>query len=66
MTLARYWINVPSTLHPMHTYHGTYVLADPSAPDGGPGYTRVYFREGATVSLRWPILYLTPGWPTLR
>lgn len=64
MTLARYWINAPSTLQPMHAYSGACVIADPSAPDGkDPAYTRVYFRQGSTISCRCPVNALSPGWP---
>lgn len=57
-TLARMWINQPSTLQPLHSLHGTNVLAH---PDTDACY-RVYFLSGDVVSQQVPREALSLGW----
>lgn len=53
----RMWINQPSTLQPLHKYHGTNVLAIPEAG----GYT-IYFLSGDTISMQASSNWLSFGW----
>jgi hypothetical protein len=59
---ARYFVNQPSMLQPMHKYHGLNVLAikEPSSDDA----MRVYFLSGDCVSMIMPKLALSKGWRT--
>ncbi len=54
----RAWINQPSTLQPLHHFHGSRVIAY----DEG-GVTTIYFLEGKTISQVANPLSLSPGWP---
>lgn len=54
----RMWINQPSTLQPLHAYHGRNVLAI----DDGNGQARMYFTSGPVVAIRGPWLALSEGW----
>lgn len=47
---CRVWINQPSTLQPMHKYHGMRGIAmtDPSQSDA----VRIYFTEGNLLSMQ--------------
>jgi hypothetical protein len=57
MTLKRMWINQPSTLQPLHKYHGRNVLAYKE----GTVY-RIYFLSGRVVSMQAPSGCLSLGW----
>jgi phenolic acid decarboxylase len=57
MTLKRMWINQPSTLQPLHKYHGRNVLAYKE----GTGY-RIYFLSGHVIDMQIPSGCLSPGW----
>jgi hypothetical protein len=59
MQMQRHWINAPSTLQPVHKWHGARVLAD-KKPDS---MVTVYFTEGPTISAIIPSRYLAEGWP---
>lgn len=56
----RMWINQPSTLQPLHAYHGTNVLAQPYDGDR----MEVFFVSGETVSLITSRTTLSDGWVT--
>lgn len=58
-TLARMWINQPSTSQPHHELHGTRVLASREYNDT----FKVYFLSGATVSQQLLASALSIGWP---
>ena len=55
----RCWINQPSTLQPLHKYHGTLVLAVPYAETS----SDCYLLSGDVVSMIAPNLSLSEGWP---
>jgi len=56
--MQRYWINAPSTLQPVHHWHGKRVLCD-KQPNT---VVTVYFTEGETISAMIPSMYLANGW----
>lgn len=56
--IERMWVNQPSTLQPLHTLHGTNVLAHPEHGDTW----RIYFTTGPVISQQAPRLALSPGW----
>jgi hypothetical protein len=58
MALKRMWIDQPSTLQPLHSLHGTNVLAQPETDK----VMRVYFLSGDVISQRVPNEALSPGW----
>jgi hypothetical protein len=51
------WIDQPSTLQPLHKYHGTNVLAIPEGND-----YRIYFLSGDTISMQASRNWLSLGW----
>jgi len=53
----RMWIDQPSTLQPLHKYHGTNVLAIPEGND-----YRIYFLSGDTISMQASRNWLALGW----
>ena len=57
MALKRMWIDQPSTLQPLHSLHGTNVLAQPETDK----VMRVYFLSGDVISQRVPNEALSPG-----
>lgn len=57
--MKRMWINQPSTTQPLHSLHGTLVLAAKETDD----IQRVYFLSGEVVSQRVPVSTLSDGWP---
>jgi hypothetical protein len=59
--MKRMWINQPSTLQPLHSLHGTCVLAAPTSDSFEA--TTVYFLSGDVVSMAAPKLSLSDGWP---
>jgi len=58
--LKRMWIDQPSTLQPLHSLHGTNVLAQPDTDK----VMRVYFLSGDVISQQVPNEALSPGWRT--
>jgi streptomycin 6-kinase len=56
--IARMWVNQPSTLQPLHSLHGTNVLAAPE----GEGLFRIWFLAGEVVSQQAPRAALSSGW----
>jgi len=60
MALKRMWIDQPSTLQPLHSLHGTNVLAQPDTDK----VMRVYFLSGDVISQQVPNEALSPGWNT--
>jgi hypothetical protein len=62
--MERCWINAPSTLQPVHHWHGRNVIVDRSDSDGM--CVTVYFIEGPIVSAMIPALYLSKGWTRIR
>lgn len=59
MSLARRcWINQPSTLQPLHKYHGRNVIAAPYTNNA----KTVYFLEGDAISMVVPSEVLAEGW----
>lgn len=56
----RCWINQPSTLQPLHKYHGQNVLAVPYTDDS----QAVYFLSGGVISMVVPSLALSEDWTT--
>lgn len=55
-TMKRFWINQPSTLQPLHKYHGNNVLAENINSE------RVYFTSGNIISMEVPDNVLSAGW----
>jgi hypothetical protein len=53
----RAWINQPSTLQPLHKYHGMHCIAinDPKTR----GTADIYFTDGAIISMRVDTLCLS-------
>lgn len=54
----RAWVNQPSTLQPLHSHHGTRVIAY-----DGPDVTTIYFLSGDVISVVCPKSALSMGWP---
>ena len=59
MTLGRFWINQPSTLQPLHKWHGVNVIAP---INDGRDWCYAYFTSGNTISMQVSRLELSPGW----
>jgi hypothetical protein len=55
----RMWVNCPSTLQPLHRYHGTLGLALPYVG----GKSIFYLLDGDVVSMIIPTNALSFGWP---
>jgi hypothetical protein len=53
--MKRVWINQPSTLQPLHKYHGTSGLLDVATET-------FYFLYGDVVSMQIPLGVLSEGW----
>jgi len=60
MTLTRMWINQPSTHNVHHNLHGRNVLMVEG--DKGDISVRIYFTEGAVVSMQILPICLSKGW----
>lgn len=56
--IQRMWINQPSTLQPLHDYHGINVLAQEEMS----GSFTVYFLSGPIISMRVPRNAISYGW----
>ena len=57
--MTRMWFNQPSTLHPLHKFHGVRVLACPDTDRT----SRAYFLSGDVISMQVPRETLSDGWP---
>lgn len=58
--MERCWINAPSTLQPVHHWHGRNVIVDRGDRDGV--CVTVYFTEGQIISAMIPSMYLAKGY----
>ncbi len=58
-TMTRMWFNQPSTLQPLHKFHGVRVLACPDTDRT----MRAYFLSGNVISMQVPREALSAGWP---
>lgn len=56
-SISRMWINQPSTIQPLHSLHGTNVLAMTKGAD-----CVIYYLSGDTISSVVSRECLSPGW----
>ena len=65
LRIARCFINQPSTLQPMHKYHGLEAICVHKTGDVREIRT-IYPTTGDTISMEVPKQCLSYGWPSLK